>query len=96
VISGFNLGGESLPHMFDLGTHHILLRRSWKFTRAIGARMKLTSSMFSLLLERWRSCGELALVASGCDGAMVSSNLAEWLEDRGIAHIRGALCRPQT
>ena len=48
---------------------------------------------------------ELALVASGCDSAKVvhkprllsdngssyiSSDLAEWLKDRGIAHVRGA------
>jgi len=54
---------------------------------------------------------ELALVASGCDGAKVvhkprllsdngssyiSSDLAEWLKDRGIAHVRGAPCHPQT
>ena len=54
---------------------------------------------------------ELALVASGCDSAKVvhksrllsdngssyiSSDLAEWLKDRGIAHVRGALCHPQT
>ena len=54
---------------------------------------------------------ELALVASGCDSAMVvhkprllsdngssyiSSDLAEWLKDRGIAHVRGAPCHPQT
>ena len=54
---------------------------------------------------------ELALVASGCDSAMVvhkprllsdngssyiSSDLAEWLKDRDIAHVRGAPCHPQT
>ena len=54
---------------------------------------------------------ELALVASGCDSARVvnkprllsdngssyiSSDLAEWLKDRGIAHVRGAPCHPQT
>jgi putative transposase len=54
---------------------------------------------------------EQALVASGCDSAKVvhkprllsdngssyiSSDLAEWLKDRGIAHVRGALCHPQT
>jgi putative transposase len=54
---------------------------------------------------------ELALVASGCGSAKVvhkprllsdngssyiSSDLAEWLKDRGIAHVRGALCHPQT
>jgi len=54
---------------------------------------------------------ELALVASGCDSAMVvhkprllsdngssyiSSDLAEWLKDRGITHVRGAPCHPQT
>jgi putative transposase len=54
---------------------------------------------------------ELALVASGCDTAKVvhkprllsdngssyiSSDLAEWLKDRGIAHVRGAPCHPQT
>ena len=54
---------------------------------------------------------ELALVASGCDSAKVvhkprllsdngssyiSSDLAEWLKDRGIAHVRGAPCHPQT
>ena len=54
---------------------------------------------------------ELALVASGCDSATVvhkprllsdngssyiSSDLAEWLRDRGIAHVRGAPCHPQT
>ena len=54
---------------------------------------------------------ELALVASGCDGVKVvhkprllsdngssyiSSDLAEWLKDRDIAHVRGALCHPQT
>ena len=54
---------------------------------------------------------ELALVASGCNSAMVvhkprllsdngssyiSSDLAEWLKDRGIAHVRGAPCHPQT
>ena len=53
----------------------------------------------------------LALVASGCDSAKVvhkprllsdngssyiSSDLAEWLKDRGIAHVRGAPCHPQT
>ena len=26
----------------------------------------------------------------------ISSDLAEWLKDRGIAHVRGALCHPQT
>jgi putative transposase len=50
-------------------------------------------------------------VASGCDSAKVvhkprllsdngssyiSSDLAEWLKDRGIAHVRGAPCHPQT
>ena len=54
---------------------------------------------------------ELALVASGCDSTMVvhkprllsdngssyiSSDLAKWLKDRGIAHVRGAPCHPQT
>ena len=54
---------------------------------------------------------ELALVASGCDSAKVvhkpqllsdngssyiSRDLAEWLKDRGIAHVRGAPCHPQT
>jgi len=54
---------------------------------------------------------ELALVTSGCDSAKVvhkprllddngssyiSSDLAEWLKDRGIAHVRGALCHPHT
>src|SRR6201993_968279 len=54
---------------------------------------------------------ELALVASGCGSAKVvhkprllsdngssyiSSDLAEWLKDRGIAHVRGAPCHPQT
>ena len=54
---------------------------------------------------------ELALVASSCDSAKVvhkprllsdngssyiSSDLAEWLKDRGIAHVRGAPCHPQT
>ena len=53
---------------------------------------------------------ELALVASGCDSAKVahkprllsdngssyiSSHLAEWLKDRGVAHVRGAPCHPQ-
>ena len=26
----------------------------------------------------------------------ISSDLAEWLKDRGIAHVRGAPCHPQT
>ena len=54
---------------------------------------------------------ELALAASRCDSAKVvhkprllsdngssyiSSDLAEWLKDRGIAHVRGAPCHPQT
>jgi putative transposase len=54
---------------------------------------------------------ELALVASGCDSAKVvhkprrlsdngstyiSSDLAEWLKDRGIAHVHSAPCHPQT
>ena len=54
---------------------------------------------------------ELALAASGCDSAKVvhkprllsdkgssypSGDLAEWLQDRGMAHIRGAPCHPQT
>ena len=54
---------------------------------------------------------ELALAASGCDSAKVvykprllsdngssyiSSDLAEWLKDRGMVHIRGAPCHPQT
>jgi putative transposase len=54
---------------------------------------------------------EVALVASGCGSAKVvhkprllsdngssyiSSDLAEWLKDRGIAHVRGAPCHPQT
>ena len=54
---------------------------------------------------------ELALVASGCGSAKVvhkprllsdngssyiSSDLAEWLKDRSIVHVRGALCHPQT
>jgi putative transposase len=54
---------------------------------------------------------EVALVASGCDSAKVvhkprllsdngssyiSSDLAERLKDRGIAHVRGAPCHPQT
>ena len=54
---------------------------------------------------------ELALVASGCDNpkvvnkprllsdngsSYISSDLAEWLKDRGIAHVRGAPCHPQT
>jgi hypothetical protein len=28
--------------------------------------------------------------------APLTSDLAEWLKDRGIAHVRGALCHPQT
>jgi hypothetical protein len=51
------------------------------------------------------------LVTSGCDSAKVvhkprllddngssyiSSDLVEWLKDRGIAHVRGALCHPHT
>jgi transposase InsO family protein len=54
---------------------------------------------------------EPALAASGCDSVKVvhkprllsdngssyiSSDLAEWLKDRGIAHVRGAMCHPQT
>ena len=54
---------------------------------------------------------ELALAASGCDSAKlvhrprllsdngssyISSDLAEWLKDRGMAHVRGAPCHPQT
>ena len=54
---------------------------------------------------------ELALVASGCDGAKVvhkprllsdngssyiSSDLTEWLKDRDMVHVRGAPCHPQT
>jgi transposase InsO family protein len=54
---------------------------------------------------------ELALAASGCNSAKVvhkprllsdngssyvSSDLADWLEDRGMAHVRGAPCHPQT
>src|SRR6201993_3015456 len=52
---------------------------------------------------------ELALAASGCNSAKVvhkprllsdngssyvSSDLADWLEDRGMAHVRGAPCHP--
>jgi transposase InsO family protein len=54
---------------------------------------------------------ELALKASGCDQAMVvhkprllsdngssyiSGDLAEWLDDRSIEHVRGAPYHPQT
>jgi len=54
---------------------------------------------------------ELALTASGCDSAKVvhkprllsdngssyiSGDLAEWLQDRGMVHVRGAPCHPQT
>ena len=54
---------------------------------------------------------ELALAASGCDSAKVvhkprllsdngssyiSGDLAEWLQDRGMVHVRGAPCHPQT
>ena len=54
---------------------------------------------------------ELALMASSGDSAKVvhkprllsdngssyiSSDLAEWLQDRGIVHVRGARCHPQT
>jgi putative transposase len=54
---------------------------------------------------------ELALSASGCESAKVAQrprllsdngssyiagDLAEWLEDRGIKHIRGAPFHPQT
>ena len=54
---------------------------------------------------------ELALTASSCDRAKVvhkprllsdngssyiSSDLAEWLQGRGIVHVRGAPCHPQT
>jgi transposase InsO family protein len=54
---------------------------------------------------------ELALAASGCHSAKVahkprlpsdngssyiSSELAEWLKDRGLPHVRGAPCHPQT
>jgi putative transposase len=54
---------------------------------------------------------ELALTASGCESAQVAhrprllsdngssyvaGDLAEWLEDRGITHIRGAPFHPQT
>ena len=54
---------------------------------------------------------ELALAASGRDRARVgykarllsdngssyiSGDLAEWLKDRGMVHIRGAPCNPQT
>jgi putative transposase len=53
----------------------------------------------------------LALVASGCDSARVvhkprllsdngssyiSGDLADWLEVKGMAHVRGAPCHPQT
>src|SRR5271165_4609673 len=53
---------------------------------------------------------ELALTASGCESAQVahrprllsdngssyiSSDLAKWLQDRGIMHVRGAPCHPQ-
>ena len=54
---------------------------------------------------------KLALRASGCDGAKVvhrprllsdngssyiSGDLADWLEDQGIGHVRGAPYHPQT
>ena len=54
---------------------------------------------------------ELALTASGCDSAKVvhkprllsdngssyiSSDFADWLKDRGMVHVRGAPCHPQT
>src|SRR5690606_10898454 len=53
----------------------------------------------------------MALQASGCDSARVlhkpkllsdngpsyvSSDLAEWLSDKGMEHTRGAPCHPQT
>jgi transposase InsO family protein len=53
---------------------------------------------------------ELAVKASGCDQAQVlhrprllsdngssyvAGNLAEWLDERGMAHIRGAFYHPQ-
>jgi transposase InsO family protein len=51
------------------------------------------------------------LTASGCDGAKVVhkprlltnngssyifGDLAQWLQDRGMVHVRGAPCHPQT
>ena len=54
---------------------------------------------------------EMALVASGCDNAKVvhrprllsdngssyiSSDLAHWLENRGMVHVRGSTVRPAT
>jgi len=54
---------------------------------------------------------ERALVASGCNSAKVvykprqlgdngssyiSSDLAEWLQDRSMAHVCAARCHPQT
>jgi transposase InsO family protein len=54
---------------------------------------------------------ELALAASGCHSAKVahkprllgdngssdvSSDLAEWLKDHGLLHVRGAPCHPKT
>ena len=54
---------------------------------------------------------QLALAASGCDqvhvvnkprplsdngSSYVSADLAEWLEDQGLDHVRGAPHHPQT
>jgi transposase InsO family protein len=64
-----------------------------------------------VLLPRFTDTLELALKASGCDQAMVvhkprllsdngssyiSGDLAEWLDDRSMEHVRGAPYHPQT
>ena len=77
---------------------------------------------FSRYIIAWKLCAtmraadvtatlELALQASGCDGATVihkprlltdngsgyiAGDLAEWLDERGMEHIRGAPHHPQT
>ncbi len=71
---------------------------SWKLCTSMAAR-DVTDTL------------ELALAASGCDQARVrhrprllsdngpsyvAGDLAEWLADRGMDHVRGAPCHPQT
>jgi putative transposase len=77
---------------------------------------------FSRYIIAWKLCTtmkaddvtdtlQLALTASGCDGARVvhkprllsdngasyiSGDLADWLAENGMSHVRGAPCHPQT
>src|SRR5215470_8303971 len=74
-------------------------------TSSPGSCARRCVPMMSPIHLSWRWWPQAATAPRSCtnhdcsaimDRATSPADLAEWLKDRGIAHVRGAPCHPQT